>query len=82
MVSRYCPRCRRITSSSGNVNYCAWGCGSLKEEPILPPYSEWVGGYIGMIEKAHAEWEKREAEKRKMFEDIGNGRLQMKLFPV
>lgn len=34
--SKYCPKCGRIVTCNFVPNYCAWGCGSLAEYPILP----------------------------------------------
>lgn len=81
MPSKWCPKCGRITSVTGSPNFCAWGCGSLADEPLLPPYSEWVNGYSGMVEYARRLW-KEQQEKIKIPEpvDIGDGRLQMRLF--
>lgn len=36
MPSKWCPKCGRITSVTGSPNFCAWGCGSLADEPLLP----------------------------------------------
>lgn len=35
MPSKYCPKCERIVSSNHIPNYCAWGCGSLKDQPLI-----------------------------------------------
>ena len=80
MPSKWCPKCGRITSVAGSLNFCAWGCGSLADEPLLPPYSEWVNGYYGMVEYARELWEERQ-EKIKISGpvDIEDG-LQMRLF--
>ncbi len=80
MASKWCPVCGRIVTMSGVPRFCAWGCGSLQNEPLLPPPEEWTGGYYGMIEIARREWEKREAEKEPPSIEISPGRLQMRLF--
>lgn len=36
MPSKYCPHCGRIISSNNIPNYCVWGCGSLKDQPLIP----------------------------------------------
>ena len=36
MPSKYCRECRRIVSCNYVPNYCPWGCGSLKNEPLIP----------------------------------------------
>ena len=36
MSSKYCKKCGRIVSCNNIPNYCPWGCGSLKNEPLIP----------------------------------------------
>ncbi len=36
MPSKYCPKCGKIISSNYVPNYCPWGCGSLKDQPLIP----------------------------------------------
>lgn len=38
MPSKYCPICERITTTNNVPNFCAWGCGSLAEQDILPEF--------------------------------------------
>ena len=91
MPSKYCPKCGRITSTNGYPNFCAWGCGSLEDEPLLPPYNEWpAGGYYELCKIAQQDFEKRrklkepepEPEVQPILkgEDIGRGRIQLSLF--
>ena len=44
MTSKYCPACGRIVTLAGKSppNYCAWGCGSLANEPVLPEFTTWA----------------------------------------
>lgn len=80
MPSRWCPECGRIVSSSSIPNYCPWCSCSLKNEPFLPPYSEWKN-VSDVISKARENWEKRQKELQMATPiDLGNGRLQMRLF--
>lgn len=78
MSSKWCPRCGKIISTSGIPNFCTQGCGSLADEPILPPYSEWTQGYEGMVEFARALWEQK--QKQKAVDEISPDGLQMRLF--
>lgn len=80
MGSKWCPCCGKIISTNGIPNFCTQGCGSLADEPLLPPHTEWKGGYYGMIEFARKEYEKRQKEKQPEAIEIGPGRLQMRLF--
>lgn len=43
MTSKYCPKCGRIVTVAGKSppNYCAWGCGSLANQPVLPEFTTW-----------------------------------------
>ena len=36
MPSKYCPKCGKIVSANYIPYYCAWGCGSLKDQPLIP----------------------------------------------
>lgn len=37
MSSKICPDCgRRVTVGGMAPRFCAWGCGSLENEPIAP----------------------------------------------
>lgn len=79
MSSKWCPRCGKIISTSGVPNFCTQGCGSLADEPILPPYSEWTQGYEGMVKYARVLWEEKQKQISKAVE-ISPNRLQMRLF--
>ena len=35
MPRKYCPKCGRITNCNFIPDYCAWGCGSIKDQPLL-----------------------------------------------
>ena len=92
MTSRLCPTCIKITSSSGNANFCAWCGEDLRNEPILPPYEQWSGDANEMAKIAYKAWQERqelitpepepiqEPTPEPILEDIGNGRFQIKLF--
>jgi len=77
MPSKWCPNCGRITSCNSTPNFCCWGCGSLKDEPLLPPYSEWKNGQDEIIEQARQNWEKRQKE---LLKTKNKEQVQMKLF--
>ena len=36
MPNKYCKKCGRMVSCNYVPNYCPWGCGSLKNEPLIP----------------------------------------------
>lgn len=38
MASKFCPKCGNLISTSGFPNFCIYGCGSLKNEPIFPEF--------------------------------------------
>lgn len=76
MASKYCPRCGRIASTNSIPNYCPWGCGSLKDEPILPDYKNW-DERLKMIEDLKAKYEAKPLLK---MEEIKPGAFQIKLF--
>ena len=81
MASKYCPHCGTIISTSGIPNFCWNGCGSLAEQPVFPDHSQWPpGGYYELCEIAKKEYEERQAKKAVEPLDLGNGRLQMRLF--
>lgn len=82
MVSKYCPRCGRITSTSGVPNFCMWGCGSLADEPLLPDYDKWPpGGYYEMCKIAQKEYEERQKQKQPPpGVEIEPDKIQMRLF--
>lgn len=44
MSSKYCPNCDRIVTITGSTppNYCAWGCGTLANQPVLPKFATWA----------------------------------------
>ena len=82
MVSKYCPKCGQITSTSFYPNYCGNGCGSLADEPVLPDYDEWpAGGYYEMCKIAQKQYEERQKQKQPppVVEQITENR-QMTLF--
>ena len=76
MSSKYCPKCGRVTSINGVPNFCAWGCGSLASEPILPDYGKW-DERLKMIEEIKRNY-KPEPEPK--MEKIESGAFQVKLF--
>lgn len=76
MSSKYCPKCGRVTSTNGVPNFCAWGCGSLASEPILPDYNKW-DERLKVIEEIKRNY-KPEPELKT--EEIKPGAFQIKLF--
>lgn len=76
MTSKYCPKCGRVTSTNGMPNFCAWGCGSLANEPILPDYDKW-DERLKMIEDIKRN---RRPEPVLKTEKIKPGAYQIKLF--
>lgn len=77
MGSKYCAKCGRVTSTNGVPNYCAWGCGSLKEQILLPDYSHWEER-LKVIEELKAKY--KETEIIFISEEIKPNRVQLKLF--
>lgn len=74
MTSKFCPKCGRVTSTNGTPNFCAWGCGFLGDEPILP-------GYDKPEERDKMIQEIKENYKRRIkTEEIEPGAFQIKLF--
>ena len=41
MVSKLCPKCGRVVSCNFEPKFCAWGCGKLEKEPILPAFTSY-----------------------------------------
>lgn len=78
MASKYCPKCGNIISTNGIPNFCYYGCGSLSEQPILPPFSS-AEEREAVIKKAKKEFETRKNIQPAAIE-IEPGRLQMRLF--
>lgn len=76
MSSKYCPKCGRVTSTNGVPNFCAWGCGSLSLEPILPGYDK-PDERLKMIEEIKRNYK---AETKLKTEEIKHGAIQIKLF--
>lgn len=76
MSSKYCPKCGRVTSTNGVPNFCAWGCGSLASEPILPDYNKW-DERLKFIEELK---QNRNPEAKLKTEEIKPGAFQIKLF--
>lgn len=76
MSSKYGPKCGRVTSTNGVPNFCAWGCGSLAAEPILPGYDKW-NERLEMIEKIK---QNHKTESDLKVEEIKPGAFQIKLF--
>lgn len=76
MSSKYCPKCGRVTSTNGVPNFCAWGCGSLASEPILPDYNKW-DERLKFIEELK---QNRKPEAELKTEEIKPGAFQIKLF--
>ena len=78
MPSKYCPKCGRVTSTNGTPNFCAWGCGSLASEPLLPNYDKW-DERLKMIEEIKQNY-KPEPGPELITEEIKPGAFQIKLF--
>ena len=68
MPSKYCKKCGRIVSCNFIPNYCPWGCGSLKDEPLIPKDVS----LLEYLKKMH-EQEKNIEQEKSFF-------LQLKLF--
>lgn len=79
MASKFCPHCESIISTNGVPNFCYYGCGSLAEQPILPAFNT-MEERSKIIEEAKREYKERQNKKEALFTDLGNGRLQMRLF--
>jgi hypothetical protein len=76
MPSKFCRKCGRVTSASFIPNFCAWGCGSLESEPLLPDYDKW-DERLKMIEELK---QNRAPEPELITEEIKPGAFQVKLF--
>lgn len=78
MASKYCPKCGSIISTNGIPNFCYYGCGSLADQPVLPPFHS-AAEREAVIEEAKREFEARKKIQPEAIK-IEPGRLQMRLF--
>lgn len=78
MPSKLCPICFKVVSCNFVPNYCAWGCGSLKNEPLMPQFNSYEEQleYIEQRKKEIIEGKKQE----KIGCEIEPGKFQMRLF--
>ncbi len=78
MVSKWCPKCGRIVTTSRHTypNFCPWGCGSLADEPELPPETDHID-YYELVEIARKAWQERQLQKN-LNKTTNN--VQLKLF--
>ena len=61
MPSKYCRKCGRIVSCNYVPNYCAWGCGSLKDEPLIPKDVDLLDYLKRMHEQEHIKKQEKTA---------------------
>lgn len=59
MPSKYCRKCGRIVSCNYVPNYCAWGCGSLKDEPLITKNVD----LLDYLKRMHEQTEAQKIEK-------------------
>jgi len=78
MPSKLCPICFKVVTCNTIPNYCAWGCGSLKNEPLMPKFNTYEEK-LQYIEKRKAEIME---ERNKQFSsyEVEPGKFQMRLF--
>lgn len=64
MVSKWCPKCGRIVSTSRGTypNFCPWDCGSLADEPELSPDTMYMD-YYKLVEIARRKYLERQNSK-------------------
>ncbi len=80
MSSKWCPKCGRINSVYRSIpNFCLWGCGSLKDEPLIPK-SVMQKGYYKAAEIAREAFNERQ-RKLNLFKNTKTA-IQMKLFEI
>ena len=46
MPSKQCSKCKRIVTCNHIPQYCPWGCGSLKEQPLLASNTDELLEYL------------------------------------
>lgn len=78
MPSKLCPNCFKVINCNIVPNYCAWGCGSIQNEPLIPKFNT----YEETLQYIEKRKEEIIAARNKQFSsyEVEPGKFQMRLF--